>query len=90
MTRYAKRRDENEPEIVRALENAGCDVVRTDEIDLVVGLGKKSYCLEVKRPGMATKSRLRPIQKRLRTRWNGHYAIVTTPEEALRAVGLWV
>lgn len=88
MTRYAKQRDENEPGIVEALEKAGCDVLRANDVDLIVGLARRNYLLEVKRPKRATESRLRPIQKRLRDNWRGHYAIVTTVDEALAAVGL--
>lgn len=85
---YARRRDANEPAIVKALEAAGCDVLRAHDVDLIAGRAGESYLLEVKRPKRATESRITPIQKRLRANWRGHYAIVTTPEEALCAVGL--
>lgn len=88
MTRYAKRRDQNEGAIREALERAGCDVIQTDEIDLVCGRAGLSFLLECKHPDRATESRLRPTQKRLRDNWRGHYAIVTTVDEALAAVGL--
>ncbi len=83
--RYAKRRDQNEPDIVDALEKAGFDVVRTDEIDLIAGKAGNNFLLEVKRDGMDTESRIRPLQRRLRDSWRGQYAIVTSPVEALRA-----
>lgn len=86
--RYAARRDGNEPQIVAALEAAGCDVLRGQDVDLIAGRAGSSYLLEVKRPGRATESRIRPIQKRLRESWRGQYAIVTTVDEALRAVGV--
>ena len=35
--RYDAKRDENEPEIVEALEAAGAKVMRLDDIDLLVG-----------------------------------------------------
>ena len=85
--RYARARDQNEPSIVQALEAAGCDVIRGDDVDLLVGRAGVSYLIEVKRPKRATESRVQPIQRRLRDQWRGQYAIVTTPEEALRAVG---
>lgn len=88
MTRYAKRRDQNEGAIREALERAGCDVLQGHDVDLYVGRAGRSYFVEVKRPDRATESRLRPIQKRLRDNWRGHYAIVTTVDEALAAVGL--
>lgn len=84
--RYAKRRDENEPEIIEALTAAGFDVVRTDEIDLIAGKHGRNWLIEVKAPGKGTESRIRPLQRRLRDSWRGQYAIVTTAEEALEAV----
>lgn len=85
--RYAKRRDENEPGIVEALEAAGYDVLRTDEIDLIVGKNERNWLLEVKHPKRASESKIKPSQKRLRANWRGQYTIVTTPLEALKAVG---
>ncbi len=84
--RYAKRRDENEAEIVQALETAGCTVRRSDIVDLLVGRCGRSMLLEIKREGEPV--RLRPIQKWFRTEWKGQYAVVQTVEQALRAVGL--
>ena len=76
--RYANRRDDN--------EKAGCDVLQCQDFDLAVGRAGRNFLLEVKvdhRP-----SRLRKIQKQLRGSWRGQYDIVTTVDEALRAVGL--
>lgn len=89
MTRYAKRRDENEAEIIAALKNAGCDVIQLNDIDLLVGLAGRNYLLEVKHPKRASESRIRPFQRKLRSSWGGQYTIVTTVEHALRVVGLW-
>lgn len=88
MSRYARRRDLNEAEIVAALERAGCDVLRGQDVDLIVGRAGRNYMLEAKRPDRATESRIRPIQRRLRSQWRGQYAIVTSAAEALAAVGL--
>jgi Holliday junction resolvase len=53
---YAKRRDENEPEIVKALEGIGAKVIRLDIVDLLVNYRGKIYLLEVKTPeGKLTK-----------------------------------
>jgi len=86
--RRAAKRDQNEPEIVSALEAAGCDVLRATDVDLIVGRGGRTFLIEVKKPKRATESRIRPIQRTLRDTWRGHYAIVTTPEQALEAIGL--
>lgn len=85
---FARRRDLNEPAIVAALEAAGCDVLRANDVDLIVGRAGMNFLLECKRPTRATQSRLRPMQKKLRQSWRGQYAIVTSPENALCAVGL--
>lgn len=86
--RYARRRDLNEPEIVQALEACACDVLRASDVDLIVGRAGRTFLLEVKRPKRAVESRISPIQKRLRSGWRGHYAIVQSVEQALAAVGL--
>ena len=86
--RRAAKRDLNEPEIIAALEAVGCDVLRATDVDLIVGRAGRNYLLEVKRVKRATESRIRPIQRRLRDTWHGQYAIVTTAQEALQAVGL--
>jgi hypothetical protein len=82
--RWAKKRDLNENSIVEALEAIGCDVLKASDVDLIVGRAGKNFLLEVKQPKGA---KLQPIQKRLRQSWRGQYAIVTTPIEALKAIG---
>ena len=81
------RRDETEPEIVAALEAVGCDVVKLSmPCDLLVGRGGVNYLLEVK---STPRSKLTPDEKRFADWWRGGTVrVVTTPEEALRAVGL--
>jgi hypothetical protein len=91
INRFAVRRDTNEELIIDALMAAGCDVLQGRDVDLIVGRGGvkcdgNSYLLEVKAPGC--RERLTKIQLRLRDTWRGHYAIVTSAEEALKAVGL--
>ena len=83
---YANRRDANEREIIAALERAGCVVDRVERrpYDLVVGRGYQNFLLECK----AKKGALRASQTQFRRRWFGQYAVVRSPEEALRAVGL--
>lgn len=53
MSRFAKMRDKNEPEIVRVLRAAGASVTPlngTGVPDLLVGFGGHTNLLEVKRP----------------------------------------
>ncbi len=87
INRYAKRRDANEPDIIKALEALGCTVESMDKVDLVVGYRGRNYLLEIKNGTKTSRSRtLTPTQKRLRETWNGQYSVVTSVEEALSAI----
>lgn len=102
----AKRRDKNEPEIVRALEAAGASVTQLDgedgEPDLLIGYRGATYLQEVKDPisstGKTTGGASRPVNggdgilTAPQIKWHGAWrgapiAIVTTPAEALAAIG---
>jgi len=50
---------------------------------LAVGRGGKVYFLEVK----TDNGKLTPAELEFQQMWRGHYAIVRTPEEALKAIG---
>ncbi len=83
LNRYAKRRDANEAEIIQALRAIGCSVEVLDRpCDLVVGLRSRTYLLEVK----GEKGKLTKGQKEFFKTWRGHARVVTTPEEAIRAI----
>ena len=82
LNRYAKRRDANEPAIIQALEAIGCTVLRLDHPDMVVGYRGQNYLLECK----IAKGALKPSQILLRDNWRGQFAIVRSPEEAIKAV----
>jgi hypothetical protein len=84
----AAQADRNQPEIVARLRAAGCSVWHLHAVgrggpDLAVGRAGRTYLLEVKRPG----GKLSAREETWHANWCGHVAIVTTPEEALRAVG---
>ena len=81
--RYDARRDENEPEIVEALEAVGAKVLRLDDIDLLVGFRGVNYLLEVKMP----KGRLNKKQEKFFRGWVGQVNIVRTVNQALRLIG---
>jgi hypothetical protein len=100
-TGFAKRRDKNEPAIIRALEAVGCSVTPLNVRgvpDLLVGLtikeglGKgtplfKTELIEVKGP----KGKLTPDQEAWWREWKGLTPrLVRTPEDALRVMGLLV
>jgi hypothetical protein len=82
LNRYAKRRDENEADIVDALRAIGCSVLHLDAVDLLVGFRRRSYVLEVKTPTGA----LKPSQERIQAEWQGQYAVVRSVEQALAVV----
>lgn len=83
MKRYAAKRDHNEPDIVRALEQVGATVLRIDEIDLIVGWRGSNYLLECK----SRRGRLTEAQIKLRATWRGQYTVVRSVDEALKAIG---
>ncbi len=94
----AKRTDSTQAEIIKTLRAAGCSVHDTSREgrgfpDLVVGRKGATFLLEVKRylPSRRRKvTRLTEVQLVWHLNWQGHVAVVATPEEALAAVGLKV
>lgn len=92
--RYAARIDENQPDIVKALYQAGCDVQTLAAVgkgcpDLLVSVGGKNYLLEVKNPSKPkADQKLTPAQVKWHKAWRGQVDIVKTIDEALKAVGL--
>lgn len=51
LRRFANKRDQNEPEIVRELRNMGCLVELMDKpVDLLICINGKNYLAEVKMP----------------------------------------
>lgn len=98
MSKYPRRRDDNERAIVVALRKVGASVQAIDATgvpDLLVGYKGATYLLEVKqlvgRPGVGmrkTTSGLRESQDAWFAAWRGRApAIVTTAHEALIAIG---
>lgn len=81
--RYAKRRDENEPEIVRALRDIGASIKRLDDVDLLVGWRGRNFLLEIK----TAKGPLKSSQEDMVRTWRGQYEIVRSIDEALRVIG---
>ena len=86
--RWAAKTDANQKAIVQALRDAYCSVLPLHRVgqgcpDLAVGRGGKVYFLEVK----TDNGKLTPAELEFQQMWRGHYAIVRTPEEALKAIG---
>ena len=86
--RWAAKVDDNQGEIVEALRAIGASVLVLSRVgmgcaDLAVGFRGLTYFLEIKND----KGTLTPAEQEFMEQWNGHYAIVRTPDEALRAIG---
>ena len=83
LNRWAKRRDDNEQEIVDALTAIGCSVVRLDKpVDLLCGFQARNYLLEIKgENGKLTKG-----QQEFMKTWRGQVRVVTTAEEAIDVI----
>lgn len=83
----ANKVDANQPEIVKALRKAGCLVQTAGAIgdgfpDLVVSFAGVVTLMEVKMPGKG----LNETQRIFHAVWaDSRIAVVTTPEEAIRA-----
>ena len=92
--RRAAKTDANQGEIVQALRDVGCTVQSLAPVgdgvpDLLVGYRGVNLLLEVKdgnKPPSARK--LTPDQEKFHATWRGQKAVVTSREEALRAVGI--
>lgn len=87
--RLAARTDANQKEIVEALRAAYCSVVHLHAVgkgcpDIAVGYQGHTYFMEIK----TDSGKLTPSEQRFMDEWRGHYAIVRTPDEALKAIGV--
>lgn len=90
----AARVDDNQGEIVRALEKIGAVVVSLASLgdgcpDLLVGFRGKNFLLEIKNP-KGRGARLTPDQEVFHSTWVGQVAIVYTVAGALGAIeAIW-
>lgn len=70
--KHTPKRDANEPEVVSALQAAGCSVQRLDGKDipdLLVGFRHRNYLVEVK--NAEGRNRVEEGQKQWALRWQG-------------------
>ena len=85
------RIDQNQPEIIAALEAVGCLVMDLSPIgggcpDLLVSFRDTLYLLEVKNP--KTRGKLNKLQQAWHENWKGRpVSVVYSVEEALHAIG---
>lgn len=57
--------------------------------DIAVGIFGKTLFFEIKNPNVPARDRmLTPLEDKFRDGWKGHYAVVTSVDEALREAGL--
>jgi len=83
--KYAARVDDNESEIIQALESIGCDVIRIGKpVDLLVGYRKRNFLIEVKNPDNSYAGT--DEQKEFIRDWRGQVRIVETAMEAITLV----
>lgn len=90
LSRYAKKRDANEPAIVSALESDGFVVYRIDQpVDLLVcSPGYPTWLLLEVKSGTG---RLTDAQVRFWRQTEGSLRFqVTTPQQARKAAWLWI
>lgn len=84
--RRAARRDKSEAGIVKALEAVGAFVYRlTQPVDLLVYYRERWTLIEIKTPGADMNRKDREAQRVFCQTFG--VPLVTTPEEALRAIG---
>jgi hypothetical protein len=85
--RHAKRTDENQQAIVKALRDAGAYVwVISLPVDLLVGYKGHSFLVEIKTDA---RKRLTALQADFFENWSGStLARVDSPEAALRMIGI--
>ncbi len=87
--RYAAKVDDNEKEIIRALESIGCTVYRLGTpVDLLVGYRARNFLIDVKNPDTdyGKNDRGTPEQKRFFETWRGQARKAWTADEAIRLV----
>ena len=83
--RWAAARDENEPEIVKALRNVGAHVeLLAGPVDLLVGYARQWFLLEVKVP----KGRTTPAQDEFFKASDGKGGIATVVRNASEALAV--
>jgi len=86
---YARRVDDNQPDLVAGLRKLGLSVAVTSSlgngfVDIVVGCGGRNYLFEVKDPAKPPSARtLTQDEQRFHNEWRGQVAVVCTVEDVL-------
>jgi hypothetical protein len=93
--KYGAKKDANHNEVVDALQKAGAYVLDMSHVgrgfpDLIVGFRSKTILVEIKNPKTAYgRKGLNKNQIKWKEQWTGGtYAVVDSPEQALKAIGV--
>lgn len=93
--RRARRIDDNQRGIVKALRDIPGVTVEPDHDDILVGYRGVTYWFEVKRPeavsrktGQVKESEIKPSEAKRLKEWKGHYAMVWDIKHILEAIGI--
>ena len=87
--RQAARTDKNQQAIVKSLRQLPGVTVAVGHDDILVGFQGKNLWIELKTPeaigkdGKVRPSEITDSEKKLRSEWRGHYAIVSTLDEII-------
>jgi Holliday junction resolvase len=91
--RHRGKVDANQPEIVRALRQAGCSVLSISNMgkgcpDLLVGIRGQNFLMEIKDPSRKPSEQLlTDDEETFHMAWTGQVAVIKTIEQALAVVG---
>ena len=85
LNRYAKRRDENEPDIIARIRSHGVSVYLLDKpCDVLCGFNGLDRIAEIKMPRnkRGDPSKLTPAQVKFKAVWKGSYTVISNDDEA--------
>lgn len=88
LSRYANRRDENEKDIVAALESFGCSIFRLDRpVDILCGYQARNYLFEIKNPHKPKADQKKTkAQRAFFDAWKGQVRVITTAAEGIKVI----
>jgi len=79
---YANKRDSNEKEIIKHIEDFGATVIQLDKFDLAVGYKGVTHLMEVKNPDQDWS--ITPSQRKIMNNWKGSpLHIITSGDMAI-------
>lgn len=95
MSRFARRTDDNQAQLVATFRRIGCAVFSLASVgrgcpDLLVGCAGRNWLVEVKDGSKAaSKRKLTPLEAEFHAMWPGPVAVVETVEDVLALVAQW-